>query len=229
MKKLVLILLLASGCANQGGHPSNSRMIAFGDSYTVGEGVTGYAILTANYLGRQLVDLGIHGVSLTDDIETQTVQTTEYQPTDIIILRTCLNDMRQHGTDLDHLRQYANQLAQDIEFIAPKVSRLFIGSCVYMVNGKPGSNQGYASNDPNWAHGSDEAVDMYNQTIVEVINTLGRVNVYFVDDVNYFKPSLTETLMLDTVHPNNLGHQQIAEGFIYGITKELSGLRENIQ
>lgn len=63
-------------------------------------------------------------------------------------------------------------------------------------------------------HGSDAAVSNYNMDIADVANTLAGdgLKVHLVHASEYY--NLSTDVCSDNVHPNELGHQHIAEAFI---------------
>ena len=84
---------------------------------------------------------------------------------------------------------------------------IMVGGCLYM------TNDGYAAGSPDWDNGSDAAVDAFNTSITQAVNVLA------VDGLNIALAQVNDSYNLETdvseddVHPNDSGHQHIADEF----------------
>ncbi len=90
-------------------------------------------------------------------------------------------------------------------------STLYLGNTIHM------NSVGYAKAGPSWNNGNDIAVAEYNSIIKAVADNLSSdgLNVRYVDvDAQY---NLSTDIDSDNVHPNDLGHQHIADAFYYTI------------
>lgn len=92
---------------------------------------------------------------------------------------------------------------------------VYIGTLMYM------TAEGYASNSP-LNNGSNQAVDLYNEKIEDVCTTLlnDGLNVFLVPVNEYFIPT-SNSFDEDLVHPNDTGHQYIANAFIETVNNRL--------
>lgn len=168
------------------------RLICFGDSVTAGAGAStpdhAYVARIAAQLGYTLDNRAIGGTVLAEQL-TRAILPARIRPPDVALLLTGYNDMRA-GTDL---ARYQAQLAQAVAHLTQDGARLYLGDCLRM------TEAGYAAYGPMWAHGSDAAVAAINGAI----HLVGASAAY--DPAN---------VVADLVHPNDLGHAQIAAAFV---------------
>jgi hypothetical protein len=180
------------------------RLIAFGDSNTWGMGATPrhrcYANTVAARLGRTLDNRAVNGTFV--DAHLAAIQATTFAPGDLAIWLTGYNDMRG-GTDLD---LYAAQLDAGLAACA---APLWLGNCLRMVE------DGYR--DAPGGFGSDARVAEMNIRIAAV--AARHAHVRLIDVCAAYDPIHNA----DLVHPDNIGHAQIADACVQGLYSPIMG------
>jgi len=170
---------------------------AIGDSITVGVGAStparSYVALVCAALGWSVENLATGGST----IATQQPQIAA-AAAPLTIWLTGYNDMRA-GTPLD---TYAMALDAAITTLTAGGRTLYLGDCLRMPQAS------YTAFGPQWAYGSDAAVVGYNATIAAV----GRGRAVLVDAGAAYDP--VTMCGSDGGHPNDAGHQAIAEAFL---------------
>jgi hypothetical protein len=85
---------------------------------------------------------------------------------------------------------------------------------VYIGNTLRMNATGYSLGSPNWNHGSDVAVESFNEKISQVVTDLlhDGLNVKYIDANSAY--NLLTDVSADNVHPNDSGHSHIADAFI---------------
>lgn len=163
-------------------------LTAYGDSITAGWGAStparSYAALVAAALGRALDTRAIGGSTIAQQLAA--LQPPGAGP---VILLAGTNDMRA-GTPLAEYRAA----------LADMVARL---PGVWVAGPLSMTPAGYAAYGPAWSHGSDAAVAAYRAATAELA---GARYVPVAYDPANVDP--------DLVHPNDAGHQQIADAFL---------------
>jgi lysophospholipase L1-like esterase len=177
------------------------RLLCFGDSITSGAGAStpalAYASLVAAALGRQLDNRAI-GASLIERQLREAIRPAVIARTDVVLFVTGYNDMRA-GTPLD---RYRPMLAEALALLRASGALVVVGTCPRM------TEAGYAAYGPEWNHGSDQAVAAYNVVIAETATRYGCRIAY--TERMYDPWNVTS----DMVHPNDRGHQQIAQAML---------------
>ena len=200
---VLLIALLVIGLTPPAASSAPAlHWVAFGDSITVGWSASS---LENSFIGRLAAATGPidnRAISATR-IHEQLTSIQAYTGTaTAVIWLTGYNDMRA-GTPLE---QYRQDLATALDDFAQRGMRVYLGLCLHM------TPEGYAAFGPLWNHGSDAAVAALNDVIRDTARAY--TNVRIVDTANY---SPAAGVAGDLVHPNDLGHQQIATAFLLKI------------
>lgn len=170
------------------------RLLAYGDSITVGDGATdhalGYASLLARRMGLFLDNRAVSGTKVAD--HRATIEGTLFHSDDTIVFLTGYNDMRI-GTSLSDYRA-------DLRACLALIPGAYVGDCLRM----PQSSYAIPPNDK----GSDDRVLAFNQVIAEECR---RVNCRLVHASRVYDPA---TQCDDRIHPNDAGHQTLAWAFL---------------
>jgi lysophospholipase L1-like esterase len=169
------------------------RLVAFGDSITVGVGASApdraYAALVAAAYGRCLVNRAASGSRIVEQLAA--IKATPLLPTDLVVFLAGYNDMRA-GTPLD---EYGAMFDEALGRLRP--ASVIVGTCLRM------SPFGYTTGAPTWSHGGDDAVDAINAVIVPMA---ARHGCRIANTTDAYDPTNTN----DFSHPNDAGHAQIA-------------------
>lgn len=208
---LGLALLALVGCgsgsnSSNRGMGSSIRLVSYGDSITFGANTTPYNTAIAQVKGYTPVNRGVPGMRMTD-YEAWVAMTADSQPTDIITIMLCENDMRFAGTDSQYEQSFKAAAVQNITWLQARGAKVYVGGCLKMLESS------YQIGGQLYDQGSDEAVDEYNQILQDVVNQIASPNVIYVDVNSAYSPSAS-TLQSDMVHPNNLGQSEIATAFL---------------
>jgi lysophospholipase L1-like esterase len=193
MKRIIIVLIVMCCVPNLTTTSAPPpRLIVLGDSIGVGLGASApkysYAQQLAAQLALPLDNRAIGGST----IEGQPVP-TDLRNGDIVVWLTGYNDMR-HGNDP---AAYGAVLRAAVSSMTVQGATVYLGGCL------PLTSKGYAAYGPEWDHGSDALVAAYTAQIVRVPGAHVVRIAYTVQNV-----------APDLVHPNDAGHQQIANSFL---------------
>lgn len=171
--------------------PPVQRLVAFGDSITVGDGATehryGYAQLVA---GSGLLDnRAVSGTRMID--HEQAIRSATFEPSDTVLWLTGYNDMRI-GTPLEEYRA-------GLQSALSCIPGAYIGNCLRM----PQASYSIPPNDK----GSDARVLEFNRVIAQEVRAAG---CHLVDACAAWDTALCD----DRIHPNNEGHAALARAFL---------------
>ncbi len=178
---------------------SNASWVAFGDSITVGLGASTPERSFIKRIERITGSIDNRAESATR-IRDQLSRIKSYQGNaDSVIWLTGYNDMRA-GT-ARHV--YRALLKQSLDLFSTRRVTVYLGLCLSM------TPTGYTARKPNWNHGSNMTVQAFNQIIRQ---TAQRYPFVRIVDTSFYTPA--SGVSADQVHPNDLGHQQIANAFL---------------
>lgn len=176
------------------------RLAAYGHSYVEGA--------AASAASRRFVDIASCELGCTPDnngvggsVSTDTalmVAAKPPSPADLYILMTGLNDARLYGEDTTGLTAYASALTvifDAFEAANPRSQVIAVEQPHLRV---------YSRHHP-YDKGSDALIDAYNQRLREAAARCPSVVLARVD--SWGKSAM---IAADTVHPNDLGHREIA-------------------
>lgn len=180
--------------------PPLLKLAAYGHSYVEGAVASAnsrrFVTIAANELGCTLDNNGVGGSASTDT--ALMVMTNPPPPADYYLLMTGLNDARLYGEDRTGLAGYSSALAaifDAFETVNAK-SRVIAVEQPYL--------RDYSQHSPH-DKGSDALIDAYNKRLREIAARYATVVLAEVKSWN------TSTMIApDTVHPNDLGHREIA-------------------
>jgi lysophospholipase L1-like esterase len=174
------------------------RLIAFGDSITVGlyasTGAQSYAGIVAHHIGATLDNRAVSGSIAVEHLAQ--IQAYVAQPSDTVIYLTGFND-EWHGTPLEAYRMTLREALG----LAP---HSYIGNCLRMVP------MGYAATALGFA--SDARTADMNEIIAEETRAAG---CHLVDACAAYDPLNSH----DHAHPNDAGHAQIARTFLVAMRR----------
>lgn len=173
--------------------PPARRLVAFGDSITVGDGAHdhafGYAQLLASRLGFLLDNCAVSGTRMID--HRAAIEACTFRSSDVVIWLTGYNDMRI-GTSLEEYQT-------DLRAALALIPGAYVGNCLRM----PPDSYAIPPNDK----GSDARVAEFNRVIAEEASAAGCVPINACG-------AWDTRLCDDTIHPNDAGHAQIARAFL---------------
>lgn len=180
--------------------PTLGRLAAYGHSYVQGAAATApsrrFVNIASSKLGCAFDNNGVGGSLSTDTVRL--VTTNPPPPAEYYLLMTGLNDARLYGGELTGIRTYATALAavfEAFEMVNPS-SQVIAVEQPYLCD--------YSQHSP-YDKGSDALVDAYNRQLREVAASYASVVLARVGFWN--KRTM---IAADTVHPNDLGHREIA-------------------
>ncbi len=194
---------------------SSGRLLAYGHSWVDGDGASArqraFAALAARQLGLTLSNRAIGGSA---SGATAATVTSDPPPTAAVyLLMTGLNDARLHGRSAAAVRAYDSAIRQIVTLFraASPVALVLAIEQPHLVD-----YSGYAP----YNHGSDAAVDDYNEALQHAIAQEQRTRCV---PVPLWDPGAM--LAGDGVHPNDNGHAHLAEQVVRTI-HEWSDLKE---
>lgn len=177
---------------------ASGRLVAFGDSITFGLGAStpdrAYISQVAAAWGMPLTNFAVSGSHLAEIAACAATQLLT--PADTVLALVGYNDMRA-GTPLATFRAQLDSMLADV---CGRAGRVLIGNCLRM------TPAGYA--EIHGSAGSDAAVSAFNQQIAQACAAAG---AQLIDACGRYDPyNATE----DLVHPDDVGHAQIADAFV---------------
>ncbi len=186
-------------------------LAAYGHSYVLGSAATTtsrrFVNIVTSRLGSALENNGVGGALSTDTAEK--VMARPPAAADHYLLMTGVNDARLYGSSRMALDDYGSALGQ--------MFGAFLGvdpRCQVIAVAHP-HLQDYSQHAP-YDHACDELLDAYNRRLEEIAEQYSQVSVATVEDWD------TRTMLaVDTVHPNDLGHQKLAQAVLRAL--ETSG------
>lgn len=177
---------------------ASGRLVAFGDSITYGLGASApdrvYINQVAAAWGMPLRNCAVSGSHLAEIAACAAAQLLT--PADTVLALVGYNDMRA-GTPLATFRQQLDGMLADV---CGRAGRVLIGNCLRM------TPEGYA--EPHGPYGSDAAVYAFNEQITAACAAAG---AQLVDVCARYDPAHVTS---DLVHPDDVGHAQIAAAFV---------------
>jgi lysophospholipase L1-like esterase len=125
-------------------------------------------------------------------------------PQDINTVLPGYNDVTNFGGDMDHLNKFIQELTVGLTHLGQMGNKTFVGTTLYA------STQ--MQNEQIHFH-TNANVDLYVNAIKQVINLLQNqgLPIYLVDTNAVYDPN---TMSTGNIHPNNAGHQVLANAFI---------------
>lgn len=182
-------------------------LIAYGHSYVQGDGATTasrrFVDTAASLLGYTAINNGVGG-----SLSTQTAELVRLNPpvtADVYVLMTGVNNARLYGWKPEALAEHNAALATIFDAFgrANPHSRVIAIEQPHLCD--------YSQHAP-YDNGSDELVDIYNERLREVSAHYPQVIPTPVSGWN-------KALMIatDTVHPNDLGHLEIANTVYHAV------------
>ena len=186
---------------------SPKRLLCFGDSITAGAGASTPAAAYANLIGAALgrhVDNRAIGASRIAEQLHDAIRPAVVDRNDVVLFLTGYNDVRA-GTPL---ADYQQQLDAALTTLRATAALVAVGTCLRMT---PAAYMAYG---PQWNHGSDAAVTAYNASIATTAAAHG-CRLATMEDYNPW--NTTD----DLVHPNDMGHRQIAQAMLAALQLRL--------
>jgi lysophospholipase L1-like esterase len=174
------------------------RLLAFGDSITVGDGASaytnGWAQLVARQTGLVLDNRAMSGTRMQE--QQAAIAAATITPADTIVWLTGYNDMRI-GTPLEDYRA-------GLRSALAGIPGAYVGNCLRML----AASYAIPPNDK----GSDARVGDFNAVIAEEVRAAG---CRLVDASAAYDPRDSD----DTIHPNDTGHAAIARAFLVAMRR----------
>lgn len=195
---LKFTVALAASALLRPARAASGRLVAFGDSITYGLGASApdraYINQVAAAWGMPLTNAAISGSHIIEIAAQARAQLLT--PADTVVSLVGYNDMRA-GTPLATFRAQLDGMLADV---CGRAGRVLIGNCLRM------TPAGYA--EIHGSAGSDAAVSAFNQQIAQACAAAG---AQLIDACGRYDPyNATE----DLVHPDDVGHAQIADAFV---------------
>ena len=177
---------------------ASGRLVAFGDSITYGLGASApdraYISQVAAAWGMPLTNFAVSGSHLAEIAACAAAQLLT--PADTVLALVGYNDMRA-GTPLATFRAQLDSMLADV---CGRAGRVLIGNCLRM------TPAGYA--EIHGPYGSDAAVAAINTQITAACAAAG---AQLIDACGRYDPY---NVTSDLVHPDDVGHAQIADAFV---------------
>ncbi len=198
-RRIAGLFVFLMGCAQ--GHDIQVNAVAFGDSYTQGDGVSqGYIYELATIKKWTLTNRAVGGTVLSEQLER--IQDTDLRPYQVIVFLVGFNDMRAYGTDANALLNFDARLRIALEMFQNSGARVYVGNTMRMMPG--------AYDLGGYHFGSEQASQLYSDLVDQAVSDFGG-NIVLVDMHTQFDPRAEN--MDGGIHPNPIGISEIANIF----------------
>ncbi|MET9018552.1 glycoside hydrolase domain-containing protein [Actinopolymorpha sp. NPDC004070] len=187
---------------------TTGRLLTFGHSYVAGLGASrpdrSWAATVAAHTCRPLTNRAVSGSLSAQTEEEILAAAPAFQPTDVVVVETGINDVRLYGPDPQRLSEYRSHLRTIVSHVRTAETGRPVPVVLVADPGiAPTAWEQYAPYDK----GSQQVADEYAQAVLDVAGEFP--NARAEDVRGAWSPA--RHIAADGVHPNDAGHALIAD------------------
>lgn len=196
MKNWFLVFCFFLMCCGKGGNTAYTVHV-YGDSISfIHKPFESYGYRVAEAMNYKINNHAISGSHIDSANQYPEMMVDEFDSGDIVLFLPGMNDSYYFGVDTTHVALYEASMKDILDRFSRLPIRVFVGTTTHTTH-------------PNCP---DSNVKLYGDIARKLIDQGNYSNIVLVDTFNEWH--INSNNMLDAIHPNKVGHEEIRDIFL---------------